>query len=159
MRRLAFLSAAAAIAFDTTPALAEDAFHVQLVSNPGLVYELATGGSPGTVLVRVRNGTSAAQSIYRWFPNEDNRFDVVPVDEDDRRPQRRPTPASYGKVISTGTSLAAGESSEVQVDLNKLFVLTPGHQYRVKAQTQLRFGPSDRYVATKLRSNETTIKD
>jgi len=146
------------MAFITIPALAEDAFRVELVPNPGFGYELAPGASPGTVLVRVRNGTSVAQTIHRWFPYTDDHFDVVAVDEEGRRPRRRP-PGSYGKVISTGTSLAAGETSEVQVDLNKLFVLMPGHQYRVKAQTQLKFGRSDRYVATKLRSNETTITD
>lgn len=159
MRRLAFLSAAAAIAFITTPALGEDAFHVELVSNPGFVYKLVPGASPGIILVRVRNGSSVAQSIYRWSPSIDGPFDVVAVDEEGRRPRRRLTSGSYGKVISTGASLAAGQTSEVQVDLNKFFVLTPARRYRVKAQTQLRFGPSDRYVATKLRSNETTITD
>jgi hypothetical protein len=158
MQRLAFLSALAAIGFVAVPALAEDTIHVEHAPNPGFAYELTSGPGAGIVTVRIRNSSSATLTVFRTFPSVENRFDVVDVDQGYGHPSRRhDAPPAIGRVTSNGSALEPGETSEAQVDLHQLFVLVPGHRYRVKAQTQLRFGPSDRIVVTALRSNETTV--
>ncbi|HEX3464037.1 MAG TPA: hypothetical protein VHS78_08325 [Candidatus Elarobacter sp.] len=159
VKRLAFLSVLGTAALVAAPALADDGIHVEHAPNPGFVYELAPGSGPGTVTVRIRNGASTAQTIYRNFPTVENRFDVSDVDPESRHVRRRAAPAAYGRVTSSGITLSPGETAEAQVDLNQLFVLTPGHRYRVKAATDLRFGPADRVVLTSLRANEITIGD
>jgi hypothetical protein len=156
MKRLVFLGALASLGFVPTTAFAEDPFRIEYAQNPGFVYELAAGSAPGMAIVRIRNGSLTVQTVYRAFPTAENTFEVW--DDDHHRVRPRPSaPAAYGRVTSRGSQLAPGETTEAQVDLNELFVLTPGRRYRVKARTDLRFGPSDRAVVTKLRSNEVTI--
>ncbi len=159
MKRFAFLSALATVALAAAPAFADDALRVEHAPNPGFVYQLVPGSAAGTVVVRVRNASSTAQTVYRTFPAAENTFRITDVDPQFHHVRRRPVPATYGRVTSSGTSLAPGESSDAQLDLNRLFVLVPGHRYRVKASTDLRFGPADRIVLTSLSSNEITIAD
>jgi hypothetical protein len=159
VKRLAFLSALAVAAFAAAPAVAEDGFDVKQVTNPGFVYELAPGSSAGSVVARLRNGTSTTQTVFRNFPMAEKRFIVTYLDSEDHHVPQRPAPSSYGRVTSSGTALAPGGVSESQVDLNRLFVLIPGHHYHVKARTDLRFGPADRIIVASLRSNEITIAD
>lgn len=160
MKRLAFLSVlATTVLVAGLPASADDAFRVEHVANPGFVYELAPGSGSSMVIVRIRNGSSTTQTVYRNFPMAENRFEVSDVDPEHRRVRHRPAPPAYGRVTSSGISITPGETTAVQVDLNRLFVLTPGRQYRVKATTDLRFGPADRIVVTTLKSNQTRIQD
>ena len=156
VQRFAFLTALAAVPFMVAPAFAEE-FDAEERPNPGFTLELLAGSAAAGVVVRIRNDSSATQSIYRAFPTADNHFDVRDVDEDQPRPRRLEAPAAFGRVISTGTALEPGQTYDARVDLNTLFALTAGHRYRVKASTRLRFGPSDRAVVTKLHAKELVI--
>ena len=159
MKRLAFLSALATVAFAAAPAFADEALRVEHAPNPGFVYQLVPGSAAGTVVVRIGNAGSATQTVYRTFPTAENTFQVTDLDPQFHHVRRRPAPATYGRLTSSGTSLAPGESSDAQLDLNRSFVLVPGHRYRIRASTDLRFGPADRIVVTSLSSNEITIDD
>lgn len=159
MKRLAISSALSVVAIAAAPAVAQYGFDVTHVPNPGFVYELTPGSSAGSVVARIRNGTSTTQTVFRNFPTAENRFIVTDLDSEDHHVRQRPAPAVYGRVTSTGTSLAPGGVTESQVDLNRLFVLIPGHHYHVKARTDLRFGPADKIIVTSLKSNGITVAD
>ncbi|MDB5071478.1 MAG: hypothetical protein JWM87_2589 [Candidatus Eremiobacteraeota bacterium] len=160
MRRLAFLSFLTVKMGFAVPGFADDkAVRIQVVENPGFAYELARGSVPGAVIVRIRNMTSATQSIYRAFSTVDNDFNIVDLDSDSehRHPRRLVPPIAAGRITSTGDALKSGQSYESAVNLKQLFALVSGHHYRVTAKALLRFGPADRAVVTRLRSKETTI--